>query len=85
MSKLAATALAGAVMLVATIVVGLIPTDGPDGRDCGSVLGPGRHGSEVCQQAREDQLPLVLVLLAVAAVLLIGSLVVWWRRASDET
>ncbi len=80
MSKLRIMALAGLAMLAACLVVGFIPRHAPDGRNCGSVLGPGRHGSEVCRDARADWLPAVVILLALAAALLIAALVIWWRH-----
>ncbi len=82
MTRLKLTALSGLFLLVACLVVGFIPTHADDGRNCGSVLGPGRHTSEICRDARAGWLPFVVALLALSAVLLLSAFVVWWRRST---
>lgn len=86
MTKLKWTALTGCVLFIACLVVGFIPLHSDDGRNCGSVLGPGRHTSEICRDTRSTWLPVVVALLALSTILLVSALVVWWRRTkpADE-
>ncbi len=83
MPRLKWIALSGVFLFVACLVVGFIPTHADDGRNCGSVLGPGRRTSQICRDVREGWVPFVIALLALAVVLLLWALVLWWRRAKS--
>jgi hypothetical protein len=78
--KLGLLAAMGGLLVAVSLVIGLIPAEGADGQDCGSVLGPGRHGSDLCKSAREGWLPYVLTPLIIGAALLVVSFGIWWHR-----
>ena len=63
-------------IFIAATVWGFIPTH-EDGRNCASVLAPGRKTSELCQAARDDMFPYVAIPLAIGLIVFLTGIALW--------